>query len=143
MGATGSGPQAEQALVRDILATARTVAVVGLSPRPDRPSHEVARYLQEHGYHIVPVRPAVDSVLGEPAYPSLEAIPFPVDAVCVFRRPEEAPAVIAAAARCGARAVWLQEGVGSPAAEAAARRAGLPLVMDRCMMKEHRRLREG
>jgi predicted CoA-binding protein len=125
-----------------ILRTARTVAVVGLSPNPERPSHRVARYLQEQGYRIVPVNPTVESVLGERSYPSLAEIPEPVDVVDVFRRSEEVPPLVEEALRIGAKAVWMQEGVVHEEAAAKARAAGLAVVMDRCMLKEHSRLRQ-
>lgn len=123
-----------------ILRAARTVAVVGLSPNPARPSHRVARYLQGRGYRIVPVNPTVETVLGERSYPSLAAIPEPVDVVDVFRRSEEVPPVVDEAVRIGAKALWMQEGVVHEAAAAKARAAGLAVVMDRCMLKEHSRL---
>jgi predicted CoA-binding protein len=119
----------------------RTIAVVGLSPNPDRPSHGVAAYLQAAGYRIIPVNPTVDSVLGERSYASLSDVPEPVDVVDIFRRPEDVPAVVEQAIRIGAKVVWMQEGVVNEAAAAAARAAGLTVVMDRCMLKEHRRLR--
>jgi predicted CoA-binding protein len=119
----------------------RTIAVVGLSPNPDRPSHGVAAYLQAAGYRIIPVNPTVDSVLGERSYASLSDVPEPVDVVDIFRRPEDVPPVVEQAIRIGAKVVWMQEGVVNEAAAAAARAAGLTVVMDRCMLKEHRRLR--
>lgn len=122
--------------IRRILAL-RTIAVVGLSPDPFRPSHSVSLYLQRHGYRIVPVNPYCEIVLNERVYPDLESIPFPVDVVDVFRRSEEAGAVVEAAIRKGAKAVWLQEGVIDEVAAERARRAGLLVVMDRCMLKEH------
>ena len=125
-----------------ILRTARTVAVVGLSPNPERPSHRVARYLQGQGYRIVPVNPTVESVLGERSYPSLAEIPEPVDVVDVFRRSEEVPPLVEEAIRIRAKAVWMQEGVVHEEAAAKARAAGLAVVMDRCMLKEHERLRQ-
>ena len=125
-----------------ILRTARTVAVVGLSPNPERPSHRVARYLQGQGYRIVPVNPTVESVLGERSYPSLAEIPEPVDVVDIFRRSEDVPPVVEQAIRIGAKAVWMQEGVVHEEAAAKARAAGLAVVMDRCMLKEHSRLRQ-
>ena len=125
-----------------ILRTARTVAVVGLSPNPERPSHRVARYLQGQGYRIVPVNPTVESVLGERSYPSLAEIPEPVDVVDVFRRSEEVQPLVEEAVRIGAKVVWMQEGVVHEEEAATARAAGLAVVMDRCMLKEHSRLRQ-
>lgn len=120
---------------------ARTIAVVGLSANPARPSFGVARYLQSQGYRIIPVNPAVAAVLGERAYPSLDAIPADQrpEIVDVFRRSEFVPAIAAAAARLGARLLWLQEGVSHPAAEAAAAAAGLLVVSDACLLKVHSR----
>ncbi len=131
-------PSDEQ--LRSLLASWRTVAVVGLSPNAARPSHGVARYLQAHGYRIIPVRPAVAEVLGERAWASLEEIPEPVDVVDVFRNPAQALPVAEAAVRIGARALWLQEGVVNEAAARWAADHGLTVVMDRCMLKEHQRL---
>lgn len=123
-----------------IFREAKTIAVVGLSARPGRPSHAVAKYLQSHGYRIIPVNPTVAEVLGERSYARLEDIPEHVDVVDVFRRSEEAPAIAASAAAIGAKAIWLQEGVVSQEAAAQAQAAGLTVVMDRCMLKEHARL---
>jgi predicted CoA-binding protein len=120
-----------------ILRAARTIAVVGLSPNPARPSFGVARYLQSVGYRIVPVHPGVTEILGEPTYPSLEAIPQRVDIVNVFRRPEHVPEVVESAIRIRARAIWLQEGIAHPAAEQRARDAGLFVASNLCILKEH------
>lgn len=123
---------------------ATTVAVVGLSPDPARPSHGVARSLQEYGYKIVPVNPNLEAVLGEKAYPHLASVPGPVDVVQVFRRAEHTPAVAkdaaAEAKRLGIRVFWLQEGIVSHEAAQIALDAGLHVVMDRCLYKEIRRL---
>jgi predicted CoA-binding protein len=120
---------------------AHTVAVVGLSANPARPSFGVARYLQAQGYRIIPVNPGVEEVLGERAYPSLDAIPADQrpDIVDVFRRSEFVPGIAAAAVRCGARVLWLQEGVSHPEAEAAAAAAGMLVVSDACLLKVHSR----
>jgi predicted CoA-binding protein len=126
--------------IRDILTASKTVAVVGLSDDPGRASHHVAAYLQEHGYRIIPVNPAVTEVLGERAYASLRDVPGPVDLVDVFRRSEAVPGVVDDAIAVGAKAVWMQEGVVHEAAAAKARAAGLKVVMDRCTLKEHARL---
>ena len=125
----------------EILNSSRTIAVVGLSPEPNRPSYQVARYLKEQGYRIVPVNPGAKEILGEPCYPDLSSIPEVVDAVDIFRRSEEVPGVVEEAIQIGAKAVWMQEGVINEAAAARAREAGLLVVMDRCMLKQHRRLR--
>jgi predicted CoA-binding protein len=126
--------------IRDILQSVRTIAVVGLSDKPDRPSHGVAAYLQAHGYRIIPVNPAVRQVLGEKAYARLEDIPEKIDVVDVFRRPENVPEIVDAAIAIGAKVVWMQDGVVHEEAAAKARAAGLRVVMDRCMLRDHRRL---
>lgn len=126
--------------LREILIGSRTVAMVGLSAKPERDSYQVAAYLKEHGYRVIPVNPGVDEVLGERAYASLADIPEPVDIVDIFRRPEDAPAVVAQALVLKPRAVWLQLGVGSREAAQVAGRAGIPVVMDRCLKMEHIRL---
>ncbi len=126
--------------IRDILHASKTVAVVGLSDNPARDSYHVAAYLQRHGYRIIPVNPAVTEVLGERAYPSLRDVPGPVDLVDVFRRPDAVPAVVDDAIAVGAKALWLQEGVVHEQAAARARAAGMRVVMDRCVLKEHARL---
>jgi len=124
------------ALIDRILSDSRTIAVVGLSEKPERPSHEVARYLQERGFRIIPVNPNVREVLGEKAYPSLREIPGTVDLVDVFRRPEEVVPVAEEAIRIGARFFWMQEGVTNREAEEMLAGAGIPVVADRCMKKE-------
>jgi predicted CoA-binding protein len=123
-----------------ILASARTIAVVGLSANPRRPSHGVARYLQRTGYRIIPVNPNLDAVLGERAYPSLRDIPQPVDVVDVFRRSEFVGPIVDDAIAIKAAAVWLQDGVIDEAAAARARASGLDVVMDDCMMRRHAQL---
>ena len=124
-------------VVERILTSARTIAVVGLSPDPRRPSHGVARYLQRAGYRIIPVNPHVDQVLGERAYPDLRQLPEPVDVVDVFRRSEFVGPIVDDAIAIKARAVWLQDGVVDAAAAGRARAAGLDVVMDDCMMRRH------
>ncbi len=123
-----------------ILQTARTIAVVGISSRPDRPAHSVPAYLQAHGYRILPVNPNLDQVLGEKAYPDLLAIPEPVDVVEVFRRSEEVMPIVEQAIQIGAGVVWMQEGIVNEQAAERARQAGLEVVMDRCMRATHRHL---
>jgi uncharacterized protein len=120
-----------------ILASARTIAVVGLSPNPRRPSHGVARYLQRAGYRIIPINPNVDQVLGERAYASLREVSDPVDVVDVFRRSEFVGPIVDDAIAMRARAVWLQDGVIDEQAAERARAAGLDVVMDDCMMRRH------
>lgn len=126
--------------ISEILKTCRTVAVVGLSPQPDRPSHRVARYLQEHGYRIVPVRPGCSEILGEKCYGNLRDIPFPVEVVDIFRNVEAIPAIVDEAIAIKAKVVWMQLGLAEPASARKAREAGLKVVMDRCMKVEHERL---
>lgn len=123
--------------IRELLEKTRTIAVVGLSPKADRPSYFVARNLQRFGFRIVPVRPAVSEILGEKAYAKLEDIPFAVDLVDVFRAPEHVPAVVASCRQINCPAIWLQEGVVNDAAAQAAREAGLSVVMDRCIYKDY------
>ncbi len=123
--------------VIEILKNARTIAVVGLSSKPFRPSRGVAEYMQSVGYRIIPVNPNETEVLGEKAYARLEDIPFHVDLVNVFRRSEFVPEIVRSAIAIGASAIWMQEGVTHHEAAVAARRAGLLVVMDACIMKEH------
>ena len=124
--------------ITQILKDCRVIAVVGLSSDPSRPSFRVAAYMQQQGKTIVPINPNETRVLGEPAYPTLEAVPHPVDLVDIFRKSEAAGAAVDAAIRVRAKAVWLQEGVIDEAAARRAREAGLVIVMDRCWLKEHR-----
>lgn len=126
--------------MRQILETAKTVAVVGLSDKPDRESYQVAKYLQEHGYRVIPVNPTVDSVLGEKSYASVTDIPEQVDVVDVFRKPEAVLPVAQEAIDAGAGVLWLQLGVVNQEAAEQAEAAGLQVVMDRCMKIEHGRL---
>jgi predicted CoA-binding protein len=126
--------------LKRLLQQYRRIAVVGLSDKPDRPSYGVARYLQRVGYDVTPVNPTIAASLGVPAVADLDAVPPPVEIVDVFRRPEDVPPVADAAIRAGARVLWLQEGIVNQAAAARARAAGLTVVQDRCIYKEHRRL---
>jgi uncharacterized protein len=126
--------------LRRILGEARTIAVVGLSAQWHRPSFFAAKYMQQHGYRIVPVTPQYAEVLGERAYPGLDEIPFPVDIVDVFRRTADVPPIAEAAVRIGARVLWQQIGVVNREADALARSAGLDSVMNRCVKIEHARL---
>lgn len=125
--------------IETILKQYKTVAVVGLSPKPDRASHGVASYLQEAGYRIVPVRPGGGEILGEEVYGSLQDIPFPVEIVDVFRKSEAVAAITDEAIEIGAKVLWLQEGVSDPVAEEKAQQAGMSVVSDRCILKEHRK----
>ena len=126
--------------VYDILSTSRTIAVVGLSGKRFRPSYGVSEYLKRSGYRIIPVNPLESEVLGEKCYPDLESIPVPIDIVDIFRRSEFVPEIVEAAIRVKAKCVWMQEGVIHPAAARRAEEAGLVVVMDRCILKDHRRL---
>ncbi len=127
--------------IAELLGSSKTIAVVGLSSRVTRPSHGVAAYMQSQGYRIIPVNPREAEVLGEKAYPDLDSVPEKVDIVDIFRRPEFVPDIVEAAIRIGARAVWMQEDIEHEAAAERARKAGLTVVMDRCILKEHRKLR--
>ena len=127
----------------EILAGTRTVALVGASPKPWRPSHRVMCYLLDQGYRVIPVRPRCDEVLGVPCVASLGEIDEPIDLVDVFRRAEHAPALAREAVRVGARAFWLQLGVVSPEARRIATEAGIDYVEDECTAIVDRRLREG
>jgi predicted CoA-binding protein len=125
--------------VTEILRQARVIAVVGLSSRSFRPSHGVAAYLKSVGYRIIPVNPYEQEVLGERSYTRLEEIPEAVDIVDVFRRSEFVPEIVESAIGIGAKAVWMQEGVEHAEAAERARRAGLVVVMDACILKEHQK----
>lgn len=127
-----------ESVIAAILEQSRVIAVVGLSSRDWRPSHQIAKYLQEAGYRIIPVNPNETEVLGEKAYATLEEVPVPIDTVNVFRRSEYVLPVVESAIRVGAKAVWMQEGVMDQEAARKADEAGLRVVMDRCIFKEHR-----
>ena len=138
----GSASAAPNDPLTEILRTSRTIAVVGLSNRKFRPSYGVADYLKSVGYRIIPVNPLEKEVLGEKSYARLEDIPEKVDIVDIFRRSEFVPEIVDAAIRVGARAVWMQEGVIHHESAERARRAGLCVIMNACILKEHvRRLR--
>ena len=128
---------ADRNALRALLEDTRTIAIVGLSPRPERASNEVARYLRAAGYTIIPVNPRCTEVLGEKCYPNLRDVPGPIDMVDVFRRSEEVMAVAEDAIAVGARSLWLQLGVIAPEATALATAAGLKVVVDRCTKIEH------
>lgn len=125
--------------LRDLLSRSKVIAVVGLSSKPHRPSYGVARYLQSAGYRIIPVNPNEKEVLGERCFPRLEEVPVRVDIVDIFRRAEYVPPIVESAIAIGAAAVWMQEGIVHEEAAARARQAGLEVVMDRCLLKEHAR----
>lgn len=126
--------------IKRLLETARSVAVVGLSPKPERDSYLVAKYLLEHGYRVIPVNPAVEEVLGQKSYPDLTSLPEPVDIVDVFRRPEFVPPIAEQAVALGAKALWLQLGVRHDQAAALARDKGLLVVQDQCIKVLHHKL---
>jgi predicted CoA-binding protein len=128
------------ATLRRILKSSRTIAVVGLSAEWHRPSYFAAKYMQSHGYRIVPVNPRYAEILGERCHPSLESIDVPVDMVDVFRRTEDVLPIAEQAVAIGARCLWQQIGVKNEAAAALAAAAGLDVVMDRCVKIEHARL---
>ncbi|HXP86970.1 MAG TPA: CoA-binding protein [Bryobacteraceae bacterium] len=123
--------------IPELLRSSHTIAVVGLSSNLLRPSHGVAEYMQRAGYRVIPVNPKESEVLGEKCYARLEEVPEKIDIVDIFRRSEFVPDIVDAAIRVGARAVWMQEGVTHDEAAARARQAGLAVVMDRCILKEH------
>lgn len=124
-----------------ILDTYKTIAVVGLSDKPDRPSYGVSEYMKAQGYRIIPVNPAAEAILGETSYPSVAAIPAAenVEIVNIFRKPDAVPAIVDEAIARGAKVVWMQDGIVHNAAADKARAAGLKVVMSKCLYREHRR----
>ncbi|MBA4381245.1 MAG: CoA-binding protein [Sideroxydans sp.] len=135
---TFSNPTPEQ--IRALLTQVRSVAVVGLSPQPARPSFNVAKALQGFGYRIIPVRPMINEVLGEKAYPDLESLPETPDIVDVFRASEHVPEIVDSCIQLGIKNLWLQDGVIHEAAALRAQQAGITVVMDRCMYRDHAQL---
>jgi len=129
--------------IPELLKSTRTIAVVGLSSSPMRPSNGVSEYMKRAGYRIIPVNPNETEVLGEKSYAKLEDVPFAIDMVNVFRRSEHVPEIVDSAIRIGAKSIWMQEGVIHERAAENARKAGLAVVMDRCLLKEHRKLERG
>ena len=127
----------EQDIV-DIL-NMKVIAVVGCSPKPERPSHYVAKYLQSVGYQIIPVNPGFKEILGEKCYPNLSEIPGKVDVVDIFRRSEEVFPIVQEAIKIGAKAIWMQDGVEHDLSEEKARQAGLKVVTNNCLLREHQR----
>ena len=123
----------------DILKSSRIVAVVGLSANPDRPSYRVAEYLQENGYTIIPVNPNEKVILNELCYPSLGSIPGQIDIVNIFRKSEDVLPIVLEASELGASTIWMQEGVKNEEAANKAKEAGLNVVMNKCMLKEHQK----
>jgi uncharacterized protein len=126
--------------IKRILETARTIATVGFSASPEKPSQRVPVYLMKHGYHVIPVNPTTGEILGHKAYPNLLAVPEKVDIVEIFRPSADVPPLVEQAIKIGASVVWMQEGIVNHEAAARAEAAGLQVVMDMCMRKEHRRL---
>lgn len=124
--------------LRDILQTKRPIAVVGLSDNPNRPSNEIATYMQAQGYRVIPVNPMITEALGEKAYSSLRDLPEPVDIVQIFRRPEDVPAIVDDAIAIGAKVIWMQPGAENDDAAAKAGAAGLKVVVGACMRSVHK-----
>jgi predicted CoA-binding protein len=136
----GAAPSADP--IFDILTKYKTIAVVGLSSNPARPSYGVTEYIQSSGYQIIPVNPNETDVLGEPSYASLDDVPQKIGIVDIFRRPEEVAPVVDAAIRVGAKVVWMQLGIVNEGAAKKAQAAGLVVVMDACMLMEHKKRRQ-
>lgn len=126
--------------IADILKNSKTIAVVGLSPKENRPSNQVARYLIDAGYTVIPVNPGQDEILGQRCYPNLAAIPVKVDVVDIFRKPEDIPPVVEEAIAMKAETVWMQLGISNEKAASMAHGAGLKVVMDRCIKIDHMNL---
>lgn len=131
--------RANPAVIRDLLLSARTIAVVGLSANPLRASHFVGFYLQRHGYRVIPVNPRETEVLGEQSYPTLQDVPVPIDIVDVFRAPDALPGIARDAVAAGAKALWCQYGVINEEGNAIADAGGLTVIVDRCLKVEHAR----
>ena len=129
--------KSESDTIRRILADCRTIAVVGASSNPARASNHVASYMKAQGYRVIPVNPNEQTVIGEQAYPSLTAVPGSIDLVDIFRKSEDVLPIVKEAIACGAKAIWMQEGVINEASAQLAREAGLAVVMDRCWLKDH------
>ena len=126
-------------LVDEQLRNSKTIAVVGLSNNPERDSHRVASYLQRQGYRIIPVNPVIQEALGEIAYPDLKSVPEPIDMVDIFRRSDQVPPVVDEAIEIGARYIWMQDGVINEEAKTKAEAAGIPVIMNDCALRQHRR----
>lgn len=126
--------------IKTLLKASKTIAVVGLSPRSSRPSHGVSAAMQGFGYRIIPVRPAVEEVLGEKAWPDLRALPITPDIVNVFRAPEHVGPIVDACIELGIKAIWLQDGVVNEAAALKAQRGGMTVIMDRCIYRDYMQL---
>jgi uncharacterized protein len=130
----------EPEVIREMLGNraGRTIAVIGLSENPSKPSHYVSEYMQQHGYRILPVNPAIETVLGERSYPSLTALPLKPDVVNVFRPPAAIPAIVDEMLALGLHNLWVQQGIVNPEAAERAEQGGIRVVMDHCIMVEHR-----
>jgi hypothetical protein len=126
--------------LKKLLENSRSIAVVGISTDPAKPSNRVASYLKQHGYHIIPVNPGAEEVLGEKSYPDLKSVPEPIDVVDVFRRPEFLLPIAEEAVAVGAKVLWMQEGIRNEEAAKKAEEGGLTVIQDACMLKEHSRL---
>jgi hypothetical protein len=131
-------PAPEQ--IARLLASTKTIAVVGLSDNPDRDSYRVADYMKRQGYKIVPVNPNAGEILGEKSHPTLRDVPFPVDMVNIFRKPDAVPGIVDDAIAIGAASIWMQSGIVHNAAAEKARAAGIAVVMSRCIMVEHKKI---
>ena len=131
---------ASSAEIAQILKSSKTIAVVGLSPKPERPSHGVSAYMQAHGYRIIPVNPGHDQILGEKVYKTLLEVPGSIDIVNIFRDPAAVPEIVDQAIQKKAKVVWMQEGIVHNTAAEKARAAGLQVVMNKCIYKEHAKL---
>ena len=127
-------------IIKDILTKSKTIAIVGISDKAERPSHKVAKYLKEHGYTIIPVNPKLQEVLGEKCYADLAEIGVKVDVVDIFRKAEDIAPIVDSAIKIGAKTIWMQEGIRDDEAAGNAASAGLKVVMNRCMLKEHGKL---
>lgn len=126
--------------MKEILERYKSIAVVGCSTNPEKPAHYVPKYLQEKGYKIIPVNPFANDILGEKAYPSLIEVKDRFEIVEIFRPSEETPEIARQAVKKGAKVIWMQEGIKSEEAAKLAKKAGLEVIMDKCMLKEHKRL---
>jgi predicted CoA-binding protein len=130
----------QDAILKEILLLAKTIASVGLSSNPNKESYQIGSYLKAQGYRLIPVNPMASEILGEKSYPDLQSVPEKIDVVQVFRRPEDVPPVVDDAIKAGAKVIWMQEGIVHEGAAQKAREAGLQVVMDTCMRVAHRSL---
>jgi uncharacterized protein len=128
------------AVLKEILLSAKTIASVGLSSNPNKESYQIGSYLKAQGYHLIPVNPTASEILSEKSYPDLQSVPEKIDVVQIFRRPEDVPPVVDDAIKAGAKVIWMQEGIVHEEAAQKAREAGLQVVMDTCMRVAHRSL---